>query len=68
MDNLTVVAGKNFAQGYICAVVTLINLNNEVDTQTRELFRAGGYRLKDLKKYEIDQHDMEILEKFKDDL
>lgn len=68
MEKLTEVAANNFAQGYICAVVGLIQMDNEVDTRTRELFRAGGYKLNDLKKYEIDEHDIAILKKFKDDL
>ena len=55
-----------FLQGYVCAVVALINLNGEVDTRTRELYRdgVGKFTLSALKKRGIDEYDLTILEKY----
>ena len=55
-----------FLQGYICAVVVLINLNGEVDTRTRELYRdgVGNLTLSALNKRGIDEYDLSVLEKY----
>ena len=57
---------KGFIQGYICAVVVLIDLNGEVDTRTRELYRAGvgQLTLSALNKRGIDEYDLSVLEKY----
>jgi len=57
---------KGFLQGYVCAVVALINLNGEVDTRTRELYRdgVGQLTLSALNKRGIDEYDLSVLEKY----
>jgi len=57
---------KGFLQGYVCAVVALINLNGEVDTRTRELYRTGvgQLTLSALDKRGIDEYDLSVLEKY----
>jgi hypothetical protein len=68
METLTKSHSNGFAQGYLCAVASLIRMNNEVDTRTKELFVAGGYKLADLEKLGIDEADVEILILFKKEL
>jgi hypothetical protein len=61
--------GNNrFAQGFLCAVVSLIRMNGEVDTRTRELFQSGGYKFDDLESYGIDKYDLNLLIEFKNEL
>lgn len=57
---------NEFLQGYVCAVVVLINYNGEVDTRTRELYRdgVGNLTLSELKKSGIDEYDLSVLEKY----
>jgi hypothetical protein len=57
---------NNFLQGYVCAVVVLINLNGEVDTRTREMFRngVGALTLSALKKSGVDEYDLSILKQY----
>jgi hypothetical protein len=61
---------SEFKQGYACAVVTLIQLERGVETQTRELFRAGfgSYNLEALKSAGIDEFDLSILKKYRKEL
>jgi hypothetical protein len=55
-----------FLQGYVCAVVVLINLNGEVDVRTREMYRdgVGQLTLSALKRRGIDEYDLSVLEQF----
>ena len=55
-----------FVQGYICAVVCLIKQHDEVDTVTREVFKAGvgNMTLESLKKSGVDEYDLQILKQF----
>lgn len=59
-----------FEQGYLCAVCALINMNDRIDTDTYELFRAlgGGYDLKLWRKWGIDESDIETLKKYRKQL
>ena len=58
----------DFAKGYSCAVATLIRLDNGVSTNARELFRAGGWSIDELKKVGIDVTDLDILKKYREEL
>lgn len=59
-----------FMQGYICAVVTMIELNRGVDTVTLELFKAGlgKYDLQKFRKAGVDEHDLNVLKKYRKQL
>jgi hypothetical protein len=59
-----------WTQGYICAVVALIQLNGEVDTRTKELYKSGvgNVSLKTLETIGVDGFDLEILKKHWKDL
>lgn len=61
---------NRFNQGYLCAVATLIRMNNEVDTQTKELFRSGvgEYNLRKMRQWGVDESDIEIFKKFRKEL
>lgn len=52
-----------FIQGYACAVATLIRLNGFNDTNSDELFRAGIGSIAECKKANVDEYDLEILQK-----
>lgn len=62
--------GERFQQGYACAVAALINMDQQVETQTRELFLAGlgKYDLKQFRKWGIDEHDISIFKMFRKQL
>jgi len=66
LKKLDVERHKGFFQGYVCAVVVLINLNGGVDTRTRELYRdgVGKLTLSALKKRGVDEYDLSVLEKY----
>lgn len=55
-----------FIQGFACAVASLIKINGEVDTRTRELFRSGIGQLTigALKKRGVDEYDLETFQEF----
>lgn len=59
-----------FVQGYVCAVANLIRLNDEVNTQTRELFRdgVGKVSLLELKQMGVDESDLAQLKKYYNEL
>lgn len=54
-----------WTQGYVCAVCTLIQLDGQVETGTREMYSAGVGKdsLKQLKAKGVDSHDLEVLKK-----
>ena len=59
-----------FVQGYICAVCCMIEMNGEVDTRTKEMYRAGigQLTLGALKNRGVEEYDLEILQKFWNEL
>lgn len=60
-----------FLKGYLCAVSALIEKNEGVDTNTRELFREGvsnGTNLQKLAEIGVDLIDLERFEKYWDEL
>lgn len=61
---------NHWTQGFICAVVIMIQLNGLVDTRTRELFNAGvgNITLKGLKDAGVDEFDLSELKKHWNDL
>lgn len=56
--------GDRFIQGYICAVVCMIQLDG-VNTYTREMYQAGigKMSLKQLQNAGVADHDLDILKK-----
>ncbi len=61
---------SEFCQGYLCAVSALIQMHQGVETQTRELFKAGAgaYNLSKMRKWGIDEGDIAVFEKYKKEL
>lgn len=61
---------SRFQQGFACAVSALIDMEREVNTVTRELFKTGlgEYDLKKFRKWGIDEHDIENFKKFRKEL
>lgn len=55
-----------FLSGYVCAVCVLIQLNGEVNTTTRELYKAGvgNLSLEYLKNRGIDEQDIKTLKQY----
>lgn len=57
-----------FARGYSCAVASLIRLEGCVDTNAKDLFRAGGWSINELDKAGIDRNDLNLFKKYRADL
>lgn len=57
---------NKFLQGYICAVTTIIHRHKEVDVATKEAYQAGVGNLtfQELQDAGIDEHDLNILRKY----
>lgn len=57
-------------QGYLCAVCTLIQMNEVIDSSTKELFQLGvGNRtIEDLENLGIDEFDLDIIKKYYNEL
>jgi hypothetical protein len=56
-----------FLRGYVCAVATFISTHG-MDTAVRDVWRAGGYTLAECAKNGVDQYDMAILKKYREEL
>ncbi len=54
-----------WTQGFVCAIVILIQLDGLVTTQTKEAFRAGlgNISLLGLAQCGVDVHDLKLLKK-----
>lgn len=65
MKKETITTICRWTQGYICAVCCLINLDGQVETQTREMFVAGvgNQTLKSLESAGVDEQDLKTLKK-----
>ena len=59
---------NNFASGYACAVTTLLRLDGCVSTNVKELFRAGGWSVKELERAGIDYIDLDLLKEHQAEL
>ena len=59
---------KEFARGYSCAVASLIRLEGCVDTNAKELFRAGGWSVDELDKAGIDRDDLGLFKTYRIEL
>ncbi len=59
-----------FMQGYACAVANLIYSNNGVETDARELFKAGfgEYNLKQFRKWGIEEFEIQQFKKYRKQL
>lgn len=66
MNNKKIEKNDCFIQGYVCAIVVMINLNGAVTTDIRDLFRngVGQLTLSTLKKIGVDEYDLSILENY----
>lgn len=58
---------NSFIQGYACAVATLISLNDCITTDAKELFKAG-LNMAMLYDAEIDEEDIRVFKKYKEEL
>ena len=58
----------DFAKGYSCAVASLIRLEGCVCTNSKELFRSGGWSIKELEKIGIDRTDLDLFKQYRDEL
>lgn len=56
----------SWTQGFVCGVCIMITLEGLVQTQTREMFRAGvgNGSIEDLRKMGVDESDLEVLEAY----
>ena len=57
-----------FARGYSCAVATLIQMEGCVSTNSKELFQAGGWSVKQLSELGIEKSDLDLFKKYQDEL
>jgi len=59
-----------FQQGYACAVANLITLDREVNASTRDLFHSGlgEYNLIKLRRWGIDEQDINLFKKYRKEL
>ena len=58
---------NRFLQGYCCAVATFIRTHG-MDTSVRDVWRAGGYTIKECVKNGVDKYDIDILKEYRKEL
>lgn len=62
IDDLIERANNGFVQGYTCAVANLVRMTGDANgTIEVELLQANISRLDELRKYKVDESDIEVL-------
>lgn len=54
------IRNKAFTQGYICACATMMQEHGN-GTEVEDCLRGNFISLDDLRKHEVDEHDIEVL-------